>query len=84
MQVLRKAFDQPLDQVVSDFVNSVDADAALIEADIIGSIAHAKMLTQVGLLTNEQSKNIVDGLNEILVRLMPVSSSSIHNSKTCT
>jgi argininosuccinate lyase len=66
MQVLRKAFDKPLEQAVSDFVNSVDADAALIEADITGSIAHAQMLTKVGLLTKEQGENIVGGLKQIL------------------
>ena len=66
MQVLRKAFTQALDQDVTAFVNSVDADSALIEVDIQGSIAHATMLAATGLLTETQGQNIVAGLNQIL------------------
>jgi argininosuccinate lyase len=66
MQVLRKAFNQQLDGQISDFVNSVEADSALISVDIQGSIAHATMLTSVGLLTEAQGNNIICGLNEIL------------------
>jgi argininosuccinate lyase len=68
MQVLRKAFNQQLDQSVSQFVASVGADEALIEVDITGSIAHAKMLTKVGLLTEAQGKNILSGLEQILAQ----------------
>lgn len=68
MQVLRKAFTQQLDQSVTAFVNSVDADEALIAVDIKGSIAHATMLCQQGLLTEaSRRQNIVSGLNAILV-----------------
>ncbi|MBL0185385.1 MAG: argininosuccinate lyase [Candidatus Obscuribacter sp.] len=67
MQVLRKAFTQQLDQSVTAFVNSVDADEALIAVDIKGSITHATMLCQQGLLTEAQAANIVSGLNAILV-----------------
>ncbi len=56
MQVLRKAFNQQLDEAITIFVGSIDADQALIEVDITGSIAHAKMLAQVGILTTEQSE----------------------------
>lgn len=66
MQVLRKAFTQQLDEIVTAFVNSVDADQSLIEVDIKGSIAHATMLTKQGLLTEPQGENIVAGLNQIL------------------
>jgi len=66
MQVLRKAFTQQLDQSVTTFINSVDADKALIAVDIQGSIAHATMLGQQGLLTEAQAANIVDGLKVIL------------------
>ena len=66
MQVLRKAFTQQLDEIVTAFVNSVDADQSLIEVDIKGSIAHATMLTKQGLLTEPQGENIVAGLKQIL------------------
>lgn len=66
MQVLRKAFTQQLDQCVTELVNSVDADNALIEVDILGSMAHAAMLVKVGLLTEPQGENITAGLKQIL------------------
>jgi argininosuccinate lyase len=66
MQVLRKAFSQQLNETISAFVNSIEADRALIEADITGSIAHASMLAQVGILTVEQKDRIVVGLKQIL------------------
>jgi argininosuccinate lyase len=66
MQVLRKAFTQQLDQSVTAFVNSVDADSALIACDIQGSIAHATMLAKQGLLTEAQGQHIVAGLMQIL------------------
>lgn len=65
MQVLRKAFNQQLDPQVSDFVNCIEADQALIAVDIQGSIAHATMLAAVGLLTEAQGAKIVSGLEEI-------------------
>ncbi len=67
MQVLRKAFTQQLDQSVTAFINSVDADQSLVAVDIQGSIAHATMLCQQGLLTEAQAANIVQGLQAILL-----------------
>lgn len=66
MQVLRKAFSQQLNEELTAFVGSIDADQALIEVDIKGSIAHAAMLTSVGLLSNAQGANIEQGLKQIL------------------
>ncbi len=66
MEVLRKAFSQKLDQALTEFVGSIDADEFLIEADIRGSIAHATMLADGGLLTAAQADNIVGGLQAIL------------------
>lgn len=65
MEVLRKAFSQKLDPVVSDFVNCVADDEAFIAHDINGSIAHAQMLGATGLLTAEQAANIQDGLGQL-------------------
>jgi argininosuccinate lyase len=69
MQVLRKAFNQQLDPQVSEFVNSVDADESLIAVDISGSIAHAAMLTSVGLVTAAQGANIISGLEKIMTEV---------------
>lgn len=65
MEVLRKAFSQKLDAKVSDFVNCVDDDTALIDDDIKGSIAHSQMLGKVGLLTAEQAEAIRNGLQQL-------------------
>jgi len=67
MQVLRKAFNQQLDPQVSEYVNCIEADEALITVDIQGSIAHATMLMAVGLVTPAQGAKIIAGLESILV-----------------
>lgn len=66
MKVLRKAFSQPLEPVVSKFVSSIKDDQHLVEADIKGSLAHVQMLATVGLLTNQQAANITSGLQQII------------------
>jgi len=65
MKVLRKAFDKQLDPLVSDFVNCVKDDTALIEVDIQGSLAHAEMLAAVGLITSAQATKIKAGLTQL-------------------
>ncbi len=65
MKVLRKAFKQELDQLVSKFVNSIDADRHLIQTDIKGSRAHAKMLAAKGLISKHDANAIDAGLCEL-------------------
>ncbi|OIR25272.1 argininosuccinate lyase [Bathymodiolus thermophilus thioautotrophic gill symbiont] len=59
-------FNQPTDEFVKIFGASVFFDKILAPYDIAGSIAHATMLCEVGLLTNEEKSQIIDGLNTIL------------------
>src|SRR5262249_11490628 len=65
MEVLRKAFSQPLHPAISDFVECTQDDVAIIGADIMGSIAHATMLGTAGLITPAQADNITSGLAEL-------------------
>jgi len=65
MEVLRKAFNQELDQKVSKFVASIEADEELIQVDIRGSLAHAAMLQQCGLISKSQHDEIKQGLEQI-------------------
>lgn len=58
-------FSQPTDQMVERFTQSVDHDRRLYKHDIRGSIAHARMLAKVGVLTKEESGAIEAGLREI-------------------
>lgn len=63
MKVLRKAFNQPLDPAITNFVSSVEADSNLATADILGSIAHVKMMMMVGLVTEQQGEKLLHGLS---------------------
>ncbi|MBX9669959.1 MAG: argininosuccinate lyase [Candidatus Obscuribacterales bacterium] len=62
MKVLRTAFSQPLDPVVTSFVSSIDEDKYIINADLDGSLAHVSMLEAVGLIKAAQATKIKEGL----------------------
>jgi argininosuccinate lyase len=59
-------FTQGTDAFVQAFTASVQFDQRLAPYDIQGSIAHAKMLTHVGILTEQECQQIVNGLDDIL------------------
>ena len=48
-----------------EFNQSLRYDQRMHAADIAGSIAHAKGLTRVGILTEEEQQKIVDGLKAV-------------------
>ncbi len=58
-------FDQATDQRVERFSESVSFDVRLAQQDIQGSIAHARMLGQVGLLTADEADRITAELARI-------------------
>jgi len=58
-------FTAPTDAFVEAFTASVNFDQRLYQHDIIGSIAHARMLNHVGILTEAECVQIVDGLTDI-------------------
>ncbi|MCX5642709.1 MAG: argininosuccinate lyase [Candidatus Omnitrophica bacterium] len=62
-------FDRKPAQAAEAFSNSLDVDRRLAEYDVVGSIAHAKMLEHAGLLNGTESKKIVVGLSEIKTEL---------------
>lgn len=47
------------------FETSINVDERMSFDDIKGSIAHAKMLSKVKILSEEESKKIIEGLNSI-------------------
>lgn len=59
-------FQKNTDELMEDFHSSIKFDKKLYKYDIQGSIAHAKMLGATGIITEEESKKIVEGLYEIL------------------
>ena len=58
-------FTKDTAKTVQDFTQSLDIDWRMAEADIQGSIAHAKMLGATGILTEEESAKIVAGLMKV-------------------
>ena len=59
-------FSKELDERVNDFNSSVSFDARMYKQDISGSIAHAKMLGDTGIIDKSESEKIVEGLTGIL------------------
>ncbi len=58
-------FTEATDAFVEAFTASVGFDQRLYKHDIMGSLAHARMLTHVGVLTADECQMIVNGLQEI-------------------
>ena len=59
-------FSENTDQFVEEFTESVSFDRELAEVDIKQSIAHTKTLQRAGVLTEEEAKQIIEGLKSIL------------------
>lgn len=58
-------FNEPVDAFVARFTASVNFDRRLFRHDIQGSIAHASMLCEVGVLTDIELEAIIGGLDSI-------------------
>ncbi|RRJ82960.1 argininosuccinate lyase [Aestuariirhabdus litorea] len=58
-------FNEPTDAFVARFTASIDFDKRLYAQDIRGSQAHARMLNKVGVLSDEELKAIIEGLDQI-------------------
>ena len=58
-------FSEPTDAFVERFTASVGFDQRLYHHDITGSIAHATMLAKVGVLTDAERDQIIDGLKGV-------------------
>ena len=59
-------FDEPVDEFVKEYTASIHFDKRLAKVDIMGSLAHAKMLAQQGIIDNQQWQEIEKGLHELL------------------
>ena len=59
-------FTKETDQLVYNFNASISFDQRFYEQDIKGSIAHVMMLCKQGILTEEEKKEIIAGLDSIL------------------
>ena len=59
-------FSKEVDSKVNDFNSSISFDARMYKHDIMGSVAHATMLSEQGIISTDDCKAIIDGLNGIL------------------
>ncbi len=62
-------FSEATDAFVERFTASIGFDQRLYRQDITGSIAHATMLAKVGVLTEAERDQIVQGLQDILAEI---------------
>lgn len=59
-------FSKEVDSKVNAFNSSIAFDARMYKQDITGSIAHATMLGEQGIISMEDSLTLIGGLKEIL------------------
>ena len=62
-------FKKGTDKLVNDFNSSIPFDSRMYKEDIEGSIAHASMLGEQGIIPKDASDRIISGLLEILKRI---------------
>jgi len=62
-------FNEPTNAFVEAFTASIDFDQRLYKQDIAGSIAHARMLTKVGVLIEAEGQLIIKGLESIRAQI---------------
>ena len=59
-------FTKQIDERVNDFNSSIKFDSRMYRSDIEGSIAHATMLGECGIIDKAESEKIIEGLRGIL------------------
>ena len=59
-------FRKETDTLVNDFNSSIHIDERMVREDITGSMAHAAMLGDCGIISKEDVRQIIDGLKGIL------------------
>ena len=59
-------FTKETDKLVYNFNASISFDQKFFVQDVQGSMAHVKMLTKQGILTNDEMSQILEGLESIL------------------
>ena len=69
-----------VDERLSASNNSIGFDSRMYRQDILGSVAHATMLGRVGVITPEESAQIVEGLKGIL---SDIESGALEIDMTC-
>ena len=63
-------FQKETASLMDDFHSSIQFDCRMAEEDIKGSIAHARMLGNTGIISSSDAETIIDGLNKILQKVL--------------
>ena len=66
MKLWAGRFQKETDSAVNDFNSSIAFDARMYRQDIAGSIAHATMLGEQGIIEAHEAEKIIEGLTAIL------------------
>ena len=59
-------FSKALDKEADDFNSSIHFDCKMYKQDITGSMEHAAMLSACNIISQDESLQIIDGLQTIL------------------
>ncbi|MFA5452090.1 MAG: argininosuccinate lyase, partial [Candidatus Methanomethylophilaceae archaeon] len=62
-------FDEGMDDSTLAFTSSLDVDVALAFYDVMGSLAHVKMLKKCDILSKDDADKIIDGLRTIAAEM---------------
>ncbi|WP_107928875.1 argininosuccinate lyase [Neisseria animaloris] len=62
-------FNEPVSELVKKYTGSIDFDKRLAKWDIQGSLAHAQMLQQAGVLSEKDLNAINRGMEEIITEI---------------
>ena len=63
------AFESEVDPVIDAYTRSLPFDHRLAAADLVGCLAHARMLFETGVVDAESSRAILEGLSSMLRRI---------------
>ena len=66
MKLWAGRFQKEIDSKTNDFNSSISFDSRMYREDIEGSIAHAQMLGQCGIIEQGEAEKIAEGLKGIL------------------
>lgn len=62
-------FEKEMDSIVEEFNASINFDKRLYDCDINGSIAHVTMLSEQGIVTEDEKIKIIETLKQIKVEI---------------
>ncbi|MFO8236688.1 MAG: argininosuccinate lyase [Prochlorococcaceae cyanobacterium] len=60
-----RRFDQGLHPAIERFNASIGFDIALLQEDLDGSVAHARMLGRTGVISEQEAARLIEGLEQV-------------------